>query len=303
MSMSRVPWTRSLGLSAMDAFLLRIKRKDKPLLLIVKRRITNWDWRSYFAELLRGDLITDFLVRVAGEDVFVKEVVFVVIGAAGNNSAGGGAIDAGKIEELGFGSGVEIEQRVLAICPAIADALGGGARLVGGFVRGFAEFSAGVLDGGLGALGGFGDFVACSFVARALIGVIGVASDGGEDERASKPERKTSENTEWLHTVPLRSYRELLPCMFIMWALCGLRLPLACCEKKIGPGKLRAPRDRELIPDDDVKANARVLPVNQVVVTVDVVNINIIVVTPSRRPGVIVDEPVAAVVEAAIVAA
>jgi hypothetical protein len=81
----------------------------------------NRDWRGYFAELLRGDLIADFLVGLAGEDVFVEEVVFVVIGAAGNNSAGGGAIDSGKIEELAFGGGVEIEKRGLAICPAIAD--------------------------------------------------------------------------------------------------------------------------------------------------------------------------------------
>src|SRR6184192_68180 len=39
MSMSRVPWTRSLGLSAMEAFLLRVKRKHTLLLLIVKRRV------------------------------------------------------------------------------------------------------------------------------------------------------------------------------------------------------------------------------------------------------------------------
>src|SRR5437660_5653921 len=38
MSMSRVPWTRSPDLSPIDAFLLRIKWKDTPLLLIVKRR-------------------------------------------------------------------------------------------------------------------------------------------------------------------------------------------------------------------------------------------------------------------------
>jgi hypothetical protein len=36
--MSRVPWTRSLGLSAIKAFLLRIKGKDTHLLLIVNRR-------------------------------------------------------------------------------------------------------------------------------------------------------------------------------------------------------------------------------------------------------------------------
>ncbi len=33
-----MPWTRSLVFSAIDAFLLRIKRKNTPLLLIVKRR-------------------------------------------------------------------------------------------------------------------------------------------------------------------------------------------------------------------------------------------------------------------------
>jgi hypothetical protein len=38
MSMSRVPWTRSPGLSAIDAFPLRAKRKNTPLLLVVKRR-------------------------------------------------------------------------------------------------------------------------------------------------------------------------------------------------------------------------------------------------------------------------
>jgi hypothetical protein len=38
MSMSRVPWTRSLGLSVIDAFLLRIKKKTL-LLLTVNRRI------------------------------------------------------------------------------------------------------------------------------------------------------------------------------------------------------------------------------------------------------------------------
>src|SRR5205823_13368562 len=38
MSMSRVPWTRSPDLSPIDAFLLRIKWKDTPLLLIVKGR-------------------------------------------------------------------------------------------------------------------------------------------------------------------------------------------------------------------------------------------------------------------------
>jgi hypothetical protein len=41
MSMSRVPWTRSLGLSAIDAFLQRFKRKNTFLLLIVKRSATT----------------------------------------------------------------------------------------------------------------------------------------------------------------------------------------------------------------------------------------------------------------------
>jgi hypothetical protein len=41
MSMSRVPSTRSLGWSALDPFPMRIKRKNTPLLLIVKRRTTT----------------------------------------------------------------------------------------------------------------------------------------------------------------------------------------------------------------------------------------------------------------------
>jgi hypothetical protein len=41
MSMSRVPWTRSLGLSAIDTFLLRFRRKSTLLLLIVKRSATT----------------------------------------------------------------------------------------------------------------------------------------------------------------------------------------------------------------------------------------------------------------------
>jgi hypothetical protein len=148
--------------------------------------------QSLFAELLRSDLVADFLVGLAGDDVFVEEVVFVSIGAARDNFAGGGSIDAGKIEELAFGSGVEIEKRVLAIFPTVANAFGGGASLVGSCVSGLAELSAGVFDGGLGALGGFGDFVACAFVASALVGVIGVASGGDEDERAGKAEREIS---------------------------------------------------------------------------------------------------------------
>ena len=156
------------------------------------------------AELLCSDLIADSLVGLAGDDVFVEEVVFVSIGAARDNFAGGGSIDAGKIEELAFGSGVEIEKRVLAVLPTVANAFGGGARLVGSFVSGFAELSASVFDSGLGALGGFGDFVACSFVAGALVGVIGVASGGGEDERARKTETEIFENAESQHGVVLR---------------------------------------------------------------------------------------------------
>jgi hypothetical protein len=38
MSMSRAPGTTSLGLSALESFLLKIGRKNTPLLLIVKRR-------------------------------------------------------------------------------------------------------------------------------------------------------------------------------------------------------------------------------------------------------------------------
>jgi hypothetical protein len=41
MSISRVPWTRSFGLSGICAFLLGIKRKNTPLLLSVKRRTTT----------------------------------------------------------------------------------------------------------------------------------------------------------------------------------------------------------------------------------------------------------------------
>jgi hypothetical protein len=157
-------------------------------------------------------LVADFLVGLAGDDVFVEEVVFVSIGAARDNFAGGGSIDAGKIEELAFGSGVEIEKRVLAIFPTVANAFGGGASLVGSCVSGLAELSASVFDGGLGALGGFGDFVACAFVASALVGVIGVASGGDEDERAGKAEREISENAERLHGVLLRlGYAAHLP--------------------------------------------------------------------------------------------
>ena len=122
------------------------------------------------AELFRGDLVADFLVGRAGEDAFIEQVMFVAVRAAGNNFARGGAVDAGKIEELAFGSGVEIEKRVLASGPAVADAFGGGASFVGSFVSGFAELSASVLDGGFCPLGGFGDFFAGSFVAGALVG-------------------------------------------------------------------------------------------------------------------------------------
>jgi hypothetical protein len=172
--------------------------------------------------------------------------------------------------------------------------------LVGGFVSGFAEFSAGVFDGGLGALGGFGDFVAGSLVAGALIGVIGIASGGGEDERARKPERKTSENTEWLHGVLLRLYRELFRCMFIVWALLD---PIDRClfKEKLGPGNSGPNAIRELIPDDDIKANAGVLPVDQVVVTVDSRPRGHHRHTPRAAMGRC-NKPVAAVVEAAIVA-
>jgi hypothetical protein len=65
---------------------------------------------------------------------------------------------------------------VLEIVPAFLNALRGGARLVGGVVGGFAQFPAGLLKLRLCALGGFGDFVAGSFVARPLIGIVGVTT-------------------------------------------------------------------------------------------------------------------------------
>src|SRR2546429_5259644 len=60
MSMSRVPWTRSLGLSAIDAFPLRTRRENTLLLLIVKRRNPIRQSAKLLdqgiVESLRGDL-------------------------------------------------------------------------------------------------------------------------------------------------------------------------------------------------------------------------------------------------------
>jgi hypothetical protein len=126
--------------------------------------------------------------------------VFVAVRAAGYDFARGGAIDAGKIEKLGFGRGVQIDKRVLAFVPAVTDALGGGASLVGGVVGGFTDFSAGVLDCRLGALGGAGDFVAGSFVARALIGIVGSATTGtGQNEGARKAKDQSWQTTRRPH--------------------------------------------------------------------------------------------------------
>jgi hypothetical protein len=88
--------------------------------------------------LFRGDPVANLLVSGAGENVFIEQVVFIAVRSASNDSARGGAIDARKIQKLTFGSGVEIDERVLAIAPAIADAFGGGASFVGGLVGGFA---------------------------------------------------------------------------------------------------------------------------------------------------------------------
>src|SRR5437762_13819046 len=60
MSISRVPWMRSLGLSDMNAFPLTIKRKNTLSLLIVKRRVARlqaakvWARRSRLFEFAEG---------------------------------------------------------------------------------------------------------------------------------------------------------------------------------------------------------------------------------------------------------
>ena len=126
------------------------------------------------------------MVGGARENALVEQVVFVAVRTAGNNSARCGAVDARKFEDLILGSGVEIEKRVLAVGPTIADALGGGAGFVGGLVRSFTDFSTGVLDGGFGAFGSFGDFVARFFVPRALVRVIGIATGRSQERNASE---------------------------------------------------------------------------------------------------------------------
>src|ERR1700730_11756552 len=119
--------------------------------------------------------------------------MFVAVRAAGNNFARCGAVDAGKIEELAFGSGVEIEKRVLASGPAVTDAFGGGASFIGSFVSGFAELSARILDCGFCPLGGFGDFFTGSFVAGALVRIVGVTTQRSGHEGASEPAEQSGE--------------------------------------------------------------------------------------------------------------
>jgi hypothetical protein len=133
--------------------------------------------------LLGGHLIANVLIGCARENAPIDQIMFVAIRATFNNLAGGRAIDAWKIQELALGSGVEVDERVLAIVPAFADTFRGGASLVGRIVGSFAEFSSGVLDLRLGALGGLGNFVAGFFVACALVGIIAVAAyTTGQDQ-------------------------------------------------------------------------------------------------------------------------
>ena len=80
-------------------------------------------------KLFCGDPVSNSLVSGTREDAFLEQVVFVAIGAVGNNFAGRGAIDSRKIQELAFGGGVEIDQRMLAVGPTVMDPFGGRSRI------------------------------------------------------------------------------------------------------------------------------------------------------------------------------
>ena len=157
--------------------------------LLPRRAIANGS-----QELFCSDAVSNSLVSGAGEDAFLEQVVFGAIGAVGNDFAGRGAIDSRKIQKLAFGSGVEVDQRMLAVSPTVMDPFGGRARLVGGLVSGFADLSARVFQGGLGAFSGFGDFFTSSFVPRALIGIIRIATHD-QNERGGLEQRQRERNS------------------------------------------------------------------------------------------------------------
>lgn len=132
--------------------------------------------------LLRGDEIADLGVGGVGEDVLGDEVAFVVEGTGGDNFVRLRTSDAREREELALGGGIDVDDRVVRVAPAFANALSGGVGLFGGDVGGFAQLSAGVFNNGLGFFRGFGDVVA-SFVQLGLLIVGGMERAAGEAQQ------------------------------------------------------------------------------------------------------------------------
>jgi hypothetical protein len=73
---------------------------------------------------------------------------------------------------------------VVALVPAIANALRGGSRFVSCFVRSFAYFATGVLNGRLCVGRSSCNFFARFFVACALVRVIGIASHANAENES-----------------------------------------------------------------------------------------------------------------------
>src|SRR5712691_6355849 len=107
MSISSVPWTRSLGLSAIDAFLLRAKRKNTPLILIVTRKaktrlgIAKRGRFSGLRESVKGPKTRDYmaLLELVPEELVVHLMVILHLGCLYHGAEGARAtIRCGALE-------------------------------------------------------------------------------------------------------------------------------------------------------------------------------------------------------------
>ena len=110
--------------------------------------------------IVNASLVCRAIVDTGFRGFLAHEFVPVAIGSPGNDSARIAFGETGQRLELVFASGIQINPATPAAFPAFPDAFGRGMRLRRGGFGGFPQLSASFLELGLGALGGFGDFIA-----------------------------------------------------------------------------------------------------------------------------------------------
>src|SRR5271168_5380885 len=129
------------------------RAKDNAETQSPRRHAENW-------VLFRCYAVAYVLVLILGQHALADQVVFIAVGAVGNDFTRVAGRYSRKRRQIAFTGGIYVHSSVPSAIPAFLHTLGSGLSVVRSGLGHLAHFSASFFEHWLGILGGFGYFFA-----------------------------------------------------------------------------------------------------------------------------------------------